>query len=73
MSISREETIKSLKFLIGEQSNQTPIDYILEIEQAISDMEKLEKIIQLYEPKPFGEGLSREDRDREIEKIVEGE
>lgn len=40
--------------------------------KAISDMEKLEKIEKLYEPKPFGQGLSREDRDREIEQIVKG-
>lgn len=33
-------------------------------------MEKLEKIEKLYEPKPFGEGLSREDRDKEIEQIL---
>lgn len=34
------------------------------------NLQKLDKIEELYEHKPFGEGLSREDRDRQIEQIV---
>ena len=43
-----------------------------DFDDLIRAYEKLEKIEQLYEPKPFGEGLSREDRDKEIERIVKG-
>lgn len=33
----------------------------------------LQKIEQLYEPKSFGEGISREERDKEVQKILKGE
>lgn len=32
---------------------------------------KLQKIEALYEPKEFGKGISREERDREVQKILE--
>lgn len=34
------------------------------------DMEKLQKIEALYEPQEFGKGLSREERDRKVQKIL---
>lgn len=71
MAISREEAIELLntqKPVLGCKEYKKPLMYAYE--KAISDMEKLQKIEELYAPKPFGEGLSREDRDREIEQIL---
>ena len=42
------------------------------VKEIISDMEKLQKIEALYEPQEFGKGISREERDREVQKILEG-
>lgn len=41
------------------------------MEKAISDMEKLQKIEHLYGIKKFGAVLSREERDIEVQKILE--
>ena len=40
-------------------------------DKAISDMEKLQKIEALYEQQEFGKGISSEERDMEIWKILE--
>ena len=69
--ISREESIDLLDNLKGMIEDSQGNDYDEALNKAISEMEKLEKIIELYEPKPFGKGLSREDRDKMIEQIVE--
>ena len=46
-------------------------EFIKAVNKAISDIEKLQKIEALYEQQEFGKGLSREERDREVQKILE--
>jgi hypothetical protein len=41
-------------------------------DKAIADMEKLQKIEALYGIDKFGAVLTREERDREVQKILEG-
>lgn len=38
---------------------------------AIESIVKLNKIESLYEPREFGKGIIREERDREVQKILE--
>lgn len=40
---------------------------------ALDSIEKLQKIESLYGIDKFGEVLTREDRDREVQKVLEGE
>lgn len=71
--ISREEAIKRMRLMKYCEIEQSLTDHVTVCEQAISDMEKLQKIEALYEQKEFGKGLSREERDKEVQKILEGE
>ena len=48
-------------------------EFIKAVNKAISDMEKLQKIEALYGIDKFGSVLTREERDREVQKILEGE
>lgn len=77
--ISREEAIEKIKnfilfMKIEDENNEyqfTRSDYN-SMEKAISDMEKLQKIESLYGIDKFGKVLTREERDREVQKILRG-
>lgn len=65
--MNREEAIKELKIeYLGERYKLRESK-----EKAISDMTKLQKIEALYEPRAFGEGISMEERGKEVQKILE--
>lgn len=67
--MSREEAIKELTVmnsLYGMTPTQRHALFI-----TIDCTKKLQKIENLYEPRAFGEGLSREERDREVQNILE--
>ena len=78
--MNRDEAIKRLKCRVSKCfAKCTTCEYrtkanimIPSIEQAISDMEKLQKIEALYEQQEFGKGISREERDMEVQEILEG-
>lgn len=86
--VSREETINIIEKLRAcwgkdlidceyecDKCENTVLNTIVveSMEKAISDMEKIQKIEALYEPQEFGKGLSREERDKEVQKILDGE
>lgn len=71
--MSREEAIKKLEMLNDalnwQRADADECSEALQI--SIKALEKLQKIEALYEPQEFGKGLSREERDREVQKILE--
>ena len=85
--MAREEVIKWLtqKFRCEKQKSRKCLDIecseckcdyeekkeidVLKI--AIDELEKLQKIESLYATQEFGKGISREERDREVQKILE--
>lgn len=79
MKVVKIDTVISIfrLFLYGV-SNQAREDLIKDMTEVlearsfeIEDMQKLQKIEALYEQREFGKGLSREERDREVQKVLE--
>lgn len=74
IEMSRDEAIKRMRLMKYCEIEQSLTDHVTTAcEQAISDMEKLQKIESLYGIDKFGKVLTREERDREVQKILESE
>lgn len=71
--MTREECIDLLDNLKGMIDDSHGNDYDSAFSKAISDIEKLQKIEALYGIDKFGAVLAREERDREVQKILECE
>jgi len=69
--MTREEAIKEL-IVMNSLEGMTPTQRRALI-ITINCTKKLQKIEALYEQQEFGKGISREERDMEVQKILKGE
>ena len=65
-----ENAIRCYQLRTDDALDEVVLACLCELKESRRILNKIEK---LYEPKSFGEGISREERDKEVQKILRGE